>query len=148
MRSTIATCVILAADILLGRATVKAPLGEGLPSSVIRVRNIKLPTRLLAASCADGYRRTACASCYHQPACATCFSQASPPAISRAERHQPSRLKRAVWSTTISCIHLPSHGLTSISSTCNQTLPLFSKPSSSRKSIAPASHRAARSGWK
>jgi hypothetical protein len=28
----------------------------------------------------------------------------------------------------LSCIHLPNHGLTSMSSACNQTRPLFNSP--------------------
>ncbi len=120
------------------QASVNAPLGQGLSSMVIRVSGIE--------NCQPGSSRLMCAVRLSTESVCVRFSpsQLAPPFFSQTSPPETtpllivihaSRLKRAVCSATLSCIHLPSHGLTSMSSACSQTRPLFNRPSSSRRSI-------------
>ncbi len=120
------------------QASVNAPLGQGLPSIVIRVSGIE--------NCQPGFSRVICAVrlstdsvcvCFSPNQLAPpCFSQTSPPVTSPLSIViQPSRENCAVSRAILSCIHLPSHGFRSMSSACSQTRPLLNNPSSSRKSM-------------
>ena len=120
------------------QASVNAPLGQGLSSIVMRVSGIanNQPecSRLICAVRLSTDSVWMLLSPFQLAP--PFFNQTSPPEISPLlSVIQPSRLKRAVCSATLSCIHFPNHGLTSMSSACSQTRPLFSRPSSSRRSI-------------